>query len=145
MKIFSSLMALIWMSASLAFAQEQALVVSSTPVLQMGSDQQARIAYYNVVYDYAGKRYSAQMPSDPGQFVAIQVTPVAPPVAGLPLTEAPMGTWVQNAPPMAMTPPVAPVYISPYAYPYSPVYYGPAPFMFSVGVGYHRGYGRHWR
>ena len=81
MKIFSNLGALIWMSATLALAQEQALVVSSTPVLQVGSDQQARIAYYNVVYDYAGKRYGAQMPYDPGQFVAIQVTPVAPPAA----------------------------------------------------------------
>ena len=128
MKIFSNLVALIWMSATLALAQEQALVVSSTPVLQVGSDQQARIAYYNVVYDYAGKRYGAQMPYDPGQFVAIQVTPVAPPAAGLPLT-----------------PTAAPVHITTYAYPYPPVYYAPAPFMFSVGVGYHRGFGRHWR
>ena len=145
MKIFSSLMALLWMSVSLALAQEQAVVVSSTPVLQVGSDQQTRIAYYNVVYEYAGKRYSAQMPHDPGHLVAIQVTPVAPPVAALPPTELPVSTWVQNSPPLARTPSVAPVYLTPYVYPYPPAYYGPAPFMFSVGVGYHRGYGRHWR
>ena len=38
----------------MAFAQEQAMVVSSTPVVQLGSDQQSRIAHYNVVYEYAG-------------------------------------------------------------------------------------------
>ena len=35
-----------------------------------------RTTSYNVVYEYAGKQYSVQMPNDPGQFVRLQVTPV---------------------------------------------------------------------
>lgn len=144
MKLWTSLMVLLFWGLA-ASAQEQALVVSSTPVLQIGSDQQSRIAYYNVVYEYAGKRYSVQMPSDPGNFVAIQVTPMTLPSSTLPLTEMPVNTWIQSPPAVAVAPMPAPIYVSPYPYP--PAYYGPPPFMFSVGVGvgYHRGYGRHWR
>ena len=35
-----------------------------------------RTTSYNVVYEYAGKQYSVQMPNDPGPFVRLQVTPV---------------------------------------------------------------------
>lgn len=52
-------------------------------------------------------------------------------------------TPVQSPSPIAVAPPMAPIYVSPYPYP--PAYYGPPAFMFIVGVGYHRGYGRHWR
>ena len=38
-----------------------------------------RTTGYNVVYDYMGKRYTAQMPQDPGPTVRVQVTPVVPP------------------------------------------------------------------
>jgi len=31
---------------------------------------------YNVVYEYAGKQYSVQLPQDPGPTIALQVTPV---------------------------------------------------------------------
>lgn len=31
---------------------------------------------YNVVYEYAGRQYSTQMPQDPGRFVRLSVTPV---------------------------------------------------------------------
>lgn len=54
MKWFFKGVALFLWSTSMAFAQEQAMVVSSTPVVQLGSDQQSRIAHYNVVYEYAG-------------------------------------------------------------------------------------------
>ena len=37
-----------------------------------------RTTGYNVVYDYMGKRYTAQMPQDPGPTVRLQVTPAAP-------------------------------------------------------------------
>ena len=143
MKWLSNGIAIFCLSASIACAQEQAMVVSSTPVVQIGSDQQSRIAHYNVVYEYAGKRYSVQMPSDPGSFVTVQVTPVAVGALPMPPTEMPLSTWIQSPSPIAVSPPVAPIYVSPYPYP--PAYYGPPPFMFSVGVGYHRGYGRHWR
>lgn len=33
---------------------------------------------YNVTYEYGGKQYTVQMPQDPGQWVRVQVTPVAP-------------------------------------------------------------------
>jgi uncharacterized protein YcfJ len=35
-----------------------------------------RTTAYNVVYEYAGKQYSVQMPNDPGQYVQLQVTPI---------------------------------------------------------------------
>lgn len=34
---------------------------------------------YNVVYEYAGKQYTVQMPQDPGPTVRLQVTPMVPP------------------------------------------------------------------
>ena len=40
-----------------------------------------RTMAYNVVYEYAGKQYTVQMPSDPGPTVRLQITPVAPPPA----------------------------------------------------------------
>lgn len=44
-----------------------------------------RTVAYNVVYEYAGRQYTTQMPQDPGRFVRLSVTPVgslppAPPV-----------------------------------------------------------------
>lgn len=38
-----------------------------------------RTMAYNVVYEFAGKQYSVQMPQDPGPTVRLQITPVAPP------------------------------------------------------------------
>jgi uncharacterized protein YcfJ len=35
-----------------------------------------RTVAYNVSYEYAGKRYSAQMPQDPGPNILLQITPV---------------------------------------------------------------------
>jgi uncharacterized protein YcfJ len=35
-----------------------------------------RTTGYNVVYEYAGRQYSVQMPQDPGQWIKLQVTPV---------------------------------------------------------------------
>lgn len=134
--------------AACAQAQELAQVISSTPVVQLMPDQQSKITHYNVVYEYAGKQYSVQMPSDPGSTVAIQVTPVAVPATLMP--PAPATSWPLGAPaPVAASPIVAPmvtpIYVTPYPYAYGPAYYGPPPFTFSVGVGYHRGWGRHWR
>ena len=40
-----------------------------------------RVAAYNVVYDYAGKRYQVQMPTDPGPTIRINVSPVGASVA----------------------------------------------------------------
>ena len=35
-----------------------------------------RVLHYDVVYEYAGQRYTARMPHDPGPTVQVQVTPV---------------------------------------------------------------------
>jgi len=35
-----------------------------------------RLVGYNVVYEYAGKEYSVQVPQDPGPTIPLQVTPV---------------------------------------------------------------------
>lgn len=119
------------MTAMLAFAggsvaQEQARVLSSTPVLVPGSVP-AQTAY-NVVYEYAGQQYSVQFPYDPGAFVSLQITPIAP----APVVQAPQPVYVQPMPPVTV---VNPVLVSPYPGPY---YYGPPPFTFNFGFGYYR-------
>jgi uncharacterized protein YcfJ len=41
-----------------------------------------RTMAYNVIYEFAGKQYTVQMPSDPGPTVRLQITPVAPGPSG---------------------------------------------------------------
>tara|TARA_B110000503_G_scaffold103832_1_gene154983 strand:- start:143 stop:571 length:429 start_codon:yes stop_codon:yes gene_type:complete len=36
-----------------------------------------RIMHYNVVYEFNGKQYNVQMPSDPGPTIRLQVTPMS--------------------------------------------------------------------
>lgn len=46
---------------------------------------ESRVSGYHVVYEFGGKEYSVQMPSDPGQYVQLQITPIVPrPPAGYP-------------------------------------------------------------
>lgn len=121
-----------------------------------------RTSHYNVVYEYADKQYTVQMPSDPGLYVRLQVTPVG----AMPAPQASVQPgYAQPAQPVYSQPVYTqPVYSQPvYAQPvYSqPVYvqpavvaypgYYPRPYYPPVGVslnfGYSRGgYGhRHWR
>lgn len=122
-----------------------------------------RASHYNVVYEYQGTQYNVQMPTDPGQYVRLQVTPVgainAPPQAGFP---AQPQTYTYPQQPQTYLQPdqlqpgyiqqsttylqPAPVYIAPAYYPqpyYSPYY--AAPVGLSLNFGYNRGYGHHWR
>lgn len=79
---------------------------------------------FNVVYEYADKQYSVQMPVDPGQTIQLQLGPVQAPAAPLPSNVTV----------------VTPAY---YPYPgYYPGYYPYAPIGVSVGVGYWGG--RYW-
>lgn len=115
-----------------------------------------RASYYNVVYEYQGTQYDAQMQNDPGLYVRLQVTPVG--------AMAPTAQTFPSAPPQqpqAYYPPaqVQPTYVQPVvaapAYPvyYPQPYYAPAyapvfpPIGLSLNFGYSRGYGghRHWR
>jgi uncharacterized protein YcfJ len=63
-----------------------------------------RTTGYHVVYEFAGKQYSVQMPTDPGPTVRLQITPVAaPPVTPYPAT--PLGTPAPVGSPMPVPPP----------------------------------------
>lgn len=79
-----------------------------------------RTVGYNVTYDYAGKQYTVQMPQDPGPWVRLQVTPMAPaPGYAPPATSYPTpNPFTQPAPvyaPQSYGVPVQPsvTYVSP--------------------------------
>ena len=100
-----------------------------------------RAVAYDVVYEYAGKQYSAQLPHDPGPTLALQIGPV-----GAVSNEQPRQTYpadipvYEQAPPVVVAQPVYPIY-------YPRPYYNP-PVMLNFGFGYwgdgYRGH-HHWR
>ncbi len=116
-----------------------------------------RTVGYNVVYEYAGRQYTVQMPSDPGPTVRLQITPIssAPPPSA-PSTD---GGYVQPVQPIYVQPPVlapttytTPVYPTYYAQPYyvqpyyaQPYYAQPyfAPVALSLGFSFHSGHRHH--
>ena len=55
-----------------AAAADVGKVISSTPVMR-----EKQTIGYKVVYEYAGKRYTTQLPQDPGATVNLQITPSA--------------------------------------------------------------------
>ena len=128
-----------------------------------------RPSHYNVVYEYQGQQYNAQMVNDPGLYVRLQVSPVGsvnmpPAQIGQPQAlqqqqqdQIPVeqGYVVQSSAPQQIysqsvyvQPPV--VYQSAPSY-YGRPYYGPsvAPIGLSLNFGYSRGFGHghrgHWR
>jgi len=131
-----------------------------------------RPSHYNVVYEYQGQQYNAQMASDPGLYVRLQVSPVGAvtpgPLAGQSVQPSQPQAYQQQeqmpveqgyvvssfAPQQIYTqavyvqPPV--VYQSAPAY-YGRPYYGPsfAPIGLSLNFGYSRGFGHghrgNWR
>ena len=103
-------------------------------------------AYYNVVYEYAGKQYSVQMPQDPGAFIPLQVTPAnTMPQSYAPPATAPQAVYTQppqvlySQPPVVVAPPVV-TYSNSY-YPDSNYYAQPArpPVGVNLQFGYVRG------
>jgi uncharacterized protein YcfJ len=130
-----------------------------------------RPTHYNVVYEYQGQQYNAQMVNDPGLYVRLQVSPVggvnsAPVQPGQPQAlqqqqdQVPVeqGYVVQSSTPQPVYgQPVygQPVYVQPpVVYQSAPVYYGRpyygpafAPIGLSLNLGYSRGYGHggRWR
>ena len=122
------------------------------------SSVEDRTVGFDVMYDYAGQRYSTRVPRDPGARMAIDVRPAA---AATRADEAPLsGTESQlaGAPAPVYYAPVpaagtvaqpivyaSPYYAQPYyAQPYYGAYIVPS---ISLGFGYYGGYrgGRHWR
>ena len=101
-----------------------------------------RAVAFNVVYEFAGKQYSAQMPHDPGPTLALQIGPI-----GAVGNEQPRQTYpadipvYEESPPVVIAQPVYPIY-------YPRPYYNP-PVMLNFGFGYwgggYRGHDRHWR
>lgn len=74
-----------------------------------------QVVAYNVVYEYAGRQYSTQTGTPPGDWIAVQITPTG---------SAP--AQVVSTPPAP-----APVVIAQPAYtPYPPVIYAPAPYYY---------------
>ncbi|MBS0447806.1 MAG: glycine zipper 2TM domain-containing protein [Proteobacteria bacterium] len=67
-----------------------------------------RTVGYDVVYEYAGRRYTTRMANDPGPTLAIDVSPAGSPSA-------------------AVAPPAPPAYVQSYPVPPAPVVYAPAP------------------
>lgn len=103
-------------------------------------DQVQSVAAYQVVYEYAGKSYTVQMPKDPGPFVTVQVTPV---VAGALPPGAPAAPAADPAVTSARTVVVVPQgYVAPYPYLYP---YVVAPLTVGGGWVFHRHGGRRWR
>lgn len=111
-----------------------------------------RTTAYNVVYEYAGKQYSVQMPNDPGQFVRLQITPVGvnAPQAPTPgnatysqpdAGQAVISQQVITQPVIVAAVPATVVYPAYYARPYYP------PVGVNLNLGWSNGnYGhRHWR
>lgn len=116
---------------------------------------ETQTSHYNVVYEYAGKQYSAQMPSDPGLYVRLQVTPVGAITA--PPQPAFQSGYVQPAPaqPVYVQPTyvqpayvqpamVAPVYPAYYPGYYARPYYPPVGISLNFGYTHYRGH-HHWR
>lgn len=104
-----------------------------------------RPVYYDVVYEYAGKRYTVQMPNDPGPTLQLQVTPVIstpmPPPVQAPARIISSATYVQpGLEQVTVLPPVtvyqtAPVVTSTYA---TPSFV--APLAIGLGIGYMSGH-----
>lgn len=94
---------------------------------------------YNVVYEFAGKQYTVQLPKDPGPTLMVQVAPVGVAASSSPAAAAPvMPQTVFEAPSTLMVvPTVSPTY---YATPYF------WPISVELGFGYWGGhrYGHRW-
>jgi uncharacterized protein YcfJ len=125
-----------------------------------------RPSHYNVVYEYQGQQYNAQMANDPGLYVRLQVSPVGgvntqpaqpgqPQALQQPQDQVPVeqGYVVQSSAPQPIY--TQPIYVQPpVVYQSAPVYYGRpyygptfAPIGLSLNLGYSRGYGHggRWR
>ena len=96
-----------------------------------------RTVAYNVVYEYAGRQYSVQMPNDPGPTIALQVSPVGA------NTQAQAPSVVQQQPPVYVQPAQVVVTRQYYPYYYPTPLFAPLSLNFGFDYGGH-GHG-HWR
>ena len=133
--------------------QEQGRVISSTPIRTADG-----IAGYSVTYEYAGRQYSTRTDSPPGDFIAVQVTPMGM-MASQPQYEASAGgnynpnanapePWRNAAPEPGVvisggSVPPAPIPAPQVIYQSAPavVYPAPAPVYVAPGYAGYGGYG----
>ena len=96
-----------------------------------------RTTAYSVVYEYAGKQYSVQLPYDPGPTIRLQITPVGVGNSSLEPHYAPPARVISTAP-IYQTYSTSPVYV---VRPYYP------PLTLHLGFGHWGGYRHyhHWR
>lgn len=91
-----------------------------------------RVVAYQVVYEYAGRSYSMQTATAPGEWIPIQVAPVG----------------ATQATPVAV-PQASETFTQPMIRAYPEVVYGPAPRYIDSGVSFRYGWGgwgsHHWR
>lgn len=104
-----------------------------------------RLVGYTVVYEYAGKQYTVQLPQDPGPTLQLQISP-----AGLQATPPMAPTTVVTQPaPVVYTQPTVVYSQPPVVYAPPPVYYRPWPVTTSINLGWGwyggGGHHRHWR
>ena len=115
--------------------------VAEVPVrrCQTVTSYESRIVGYDVMYEYAGQRYSTRMARDPGQQLAVNVQPAEG--SGMP---APLDAGREGTPVPSNVAP-QPVYYTPL----QPVYYAPPPVyvtpVIGFGFGYYGGYRGRWR
>lgn len=130
--------------------------VAEVPVrrCQTVSSVEQRVVGYDVIYDYAGQRYSTRMQRDPGRQMAVNVQPADGSGLPAPLDDraqqvgTPVPSTLPAAPQPVYVPPQQPVYAQPDTVYYAPqpVYYGPPPIYVApvFGFGYY-GYRGHYR
>ena len=106
-----------------------------------------RLQGYNVVYEFAGKQYTVQLPKDPGPTIKLQVTPISAAPMEVPGPEATVMAEIPNPPIVTpqiftATPQVVRVY-SPY---YRANVYSPYPVFTHVNMDIGAApRHRHWR
>lgn len=98
-----------------------------------------RLVGYNVVYEFAGKQYTVQLPQDPGPTIQLQVTPVGAPRSEVPPEGPPTVVSTGSVVTVATQPRV--VYVP------ATTYYNPWPVYTNINMGWGWGGGghRHWR
>jgi hypothetical protein len=115
-----------------------------------------RTMHYDVVYEYADKRYNIQMANDPGAFVRLQVSPIGilPPASRSPQSyqqyQTEPATVIVSRPTVYVQPATVQVYQAPQVRYYPAPYYNP--IGISLNLDYSRGGNRnrnhshsHWR
>ncbi len=173
--LISALVAGSGLVSGLALAQEVGNVISSTPVLKRVTEPRStctndadgkqrcstqmvtedRTIGYKVVYEYAGKQRTVQLPFPPGQTIPLEISPAGPTGYALPDRQtiaAPTPVYSTESQPVVVERVVRePVYVERDYYPgpyYRSYYYDPIYPILGLGLAataiYYGGRGGYW-